>query len=216
MTISMIRPNIGIVLSAPSGGGKTSICRALLERDPDLAYSLSTTSRPPRAHERTGRDYDFVSREAFERMIADGVFLEHAEVHGHLYGTRRDLFEERLASGRDVVLDIDVQGALNLRKASGKAVLIFVLPPSLAVLEERLRGRGSDTEETIRRRLKNASAEIAEAWVFDYLVMNEDLDETIDAIRAIITAERQRASRQRIVCEGEGDLDQRYPRELPV
>jgi len=212
MTISTDRPNVIVVLTAPSGGGKTVITRALLESDPSLAYSLSTTSRPKRPDEIDGVSYNFVSREEFERLRAQGVFLESATVHGHLYGTRRDIIEKRLAEGRDIIMDIDVQGARSMKRATDRAITIFILPPSLETLEKRLRARASDREADVERRLADARAEIAQASRFDYLVVNDVLEGTIAQIRAIIQAERRRASRQRIVCEGEGELDGIYPK----
>lgn len=184
-----------VVLTSPSGGGKTTIVRTLLERDPLLAYSISTTTRPPRPGEVNGKDYEFVTRKQFEHLVAEDQFLEWAEVHGNLYGTRRDAVEKILADGRDVLLDIDVQGAMSLRHKPLDAVLIFLAPPSMEVLEQRLRQRRQDPEEEIARRLRNACEEMHAASRFDYIVMNDRLDDAIAAVEAIIAAERSRTSR---------------------
>jgi len=187
-----------IVISAPSGGGKTTLTRALLAADPSLAYSVSTTTRPPRPTEVEGQSYCFVSRGEFQRLIEQGRFLEWAEVYGNLYGTRRDVVQRLLDSGRDVVLDVDVQGAMSLRRASADAVLIFLLPASMSVLEERLRGRGQDSKETMARRLREARDEMRAAPHFDYLVVNDRFEDALAAVRSIIAAEHCRTSRCRL------------------
>lgn len=192
-----------IVLSSPSGGGKSSICRALLHAYPDLEYSISTTSRPPRPDEVNGRDYDFVSEEEFHRLIEQGVFYEWARVHGNFYGTRRDLVAEKLSRGKSVVMDLDVIGGLNIKKQDDKALLVFVLPPSLKVLEERLRNRNTDDEDIIRTRIKNARNEINFAEKYDYAVVNVDLQHTIATIRKIVDSERHSAKHQRVIITGE-------------
>lgn len=211
MSIVTTRSNLLFVLSAPSGCGKTTVCRAMLESDPMLAYSLSTTTRPQRPGETDGVAYDFVDGEGFEKLRDDGVFLEWAEVHGNFYGTRRDLVAKQMDSGHDVVLDIDVQGAMSVRRNSKLAVLAFILPPSLEALEQRLRSRETDDEAVIQRRLANARKEIEAARDFDYVVVNDDLEQTIRQLWSILSAERLRAERQRIVCRGEGGLDSVYP-----
>ena len=211
MTITLETQNLLFVLTAPSGGGKTTICRALLDSDAGLGYSISTTTRPPRPGESQGVAYDFVSLEAFQQLDREGAFLESACVHGHWYGTRRDRVAASLAQGRDLVMDIDVQGAFSIRAALAEAVLIFILPPSMSVLEARLRARASDSDDVVARRLENARQEIVEAHRFDYLVVNADLGDTIGQIHSILTAERLRAARRRIVCRGEGPLDAIYP-----
>jgi len=185
-----------VVITSPSGGGKTTLVRALLESDPDLAYSISTTTRPPREGEVEGKDYNFISRNEFRRLIKRGVFLEWAEVYGNLYGTRRDRIEQLLSSGRDVVADLDVQGAMSVRRQMPDAVLIFLLPPSMEALEERLRCRGKDPERVIARRLSAAREEIrAVAW-FDYVVVNDELEKALGEIRSIIAAERCKTTRR--------------------
>jgi guanylate kinase len=195
-----------VVIASPSGGGKSSVCRALLAADPQLEYSVSVTSRPPRTDEVNGRDYQFVSEDEFHRMIEQGLFYEWAQVHDNLYGTRRDVIEAKLARGKDVVLDLDVTGSLNIKKQNEKAVLVFILPPSLGVLEERLRRRNTDNEEVIQKRLKNARMEINFAGKYDYAVLNEDLEQTIATIRRIIDAERHSAKHQKVRITGEDEL----------
>lgn len=198
MRITLEPEGILLVLSSPSGGGKSSICRAVLSADPRMAYSISVTSRRPRGDEVDGSDYHFVSEDEFARLIEQGAFYEWARVHGNFYGTRRDTIEEKLAQGRDVVMDLDVTGGLNIKKANDKAVLVFVLPPSLQVLEERLRRRNTDCEEVIQQRLINARYEINFAEKYDYAVVNEDLQSTISNIRRILEAERHSSKHQRV------------------
>jgi len=195
-------------MSSPSGGGKSSICRALLDSDPRLGYSVSVTSRPRRRDEVDGRDYHFVTESDFHDMISKDMFYEWAKVHGNFYGTRKDLVDAKLAAGQDVVLDLDVVGGLNIKKLNDKALLIFVLPPSLATLEERLRKRNTDDEEVIRLRLRNARNEIHFAQKYDYAVVNEDLNLTITNIRKIIDAERHSSKHQRVIISGEDALEQ--------
>jgi guanylate kinase len=204
MTIyTLQRRHILFVISSPSGGGKTTLVDALRRSDSSLAYSVSTTTRPRRPAETDGGDYNFVSRKEFRRLIDQGRFLEWAEVHGNLYGTRRDLVERLLQSGRDVILDVDVQGAMSLRRAMPDAALIFIVPPSMASLEERLRRRADEPEANIAERLRNARGELQAARRFDYLVMNEQLDEAVAALCAIIAAERCRAVRSTLETTGE-------------
>lgn len=198
MGISLDPEGMLIVLSSPSGGGKSSICRALLAADGQLEYSISVTSRPRRADELDGKDYYFVSENEFYGMVEQGLFYEWAKVHGNLYGTRRDLVDEKLSQGKDVVLDLDVSGSLAIKKLNEKAVLIFVLPPSLRVLADRLRKRNTDREEVIQKRLLNARFEINFAHKYDYAVVNEDLQQTIATIRRIIDAERHSAKHQKV------------------
>jgi guanylate kinase len=202
MPIELIPEGMLIILSSPSGGGKSSICRALLAADPRLDYSISFTSRKPRKDETDGKDYHFVSDAEFMEMVAENRFYEWARVHGNLYGTRRDLVDAKLAAGKDVVLDIDVIGGLNIKKITEKAVLIFVLPPSMEVLEQRLRARATDKQEEIERRLQNARNEIWFAQKYDYAVVNNDLQATIETIRKIIDAERHSSRHQRVLITG--------------
>jgi guanylate kinase len=185
------------VVSAPSGTGKTTVVERLVQVVPDLTMSRSYTSRQARAGERDGVDYNFVSRATFEAMVARGEFLEHADVFGNLYGTSRADAERLMASGKDVVLVIDVQGAGQVRSAGIPLVTVFVLPPSFEVLEQRLRGRGKDSDEAIRRRLDTARAEVAGYEDYDYVVVNDDLEACVTAMRSIILAERVRRGRTR-------------------
>ncbi len=184
------RPGIAFVVSAPSGTGKTTVCRAVVARDPEIVLSISHTTRPPRPRERDGVDYFFVSRQEFERLVAQGGFLEHAEYRGNLYGTSWSAIEGPLAHGRDLLLEIDTAGARQVRARLPAARLIFLLPPSLAVLERRLRDRQTDSEEVIRQRLAIAKDEIAAASWYDYAVVNDDLERAISNVLEIVRAER--------------------------
>ncbi len=184
-----------IVVSAPSGGGKSTILRALLESDESLSYSVSATTRTPRECEDNGKDYHFFAEHAFKSLIDEDAFYEYAEVHGNWYGTLKSEIDAKLASGQDILLDIDVQGSLRLKETMPDCVSIFILPPSIATLEKRLRDRGSDSEEVIQRRLGNARGEVRMADRYDYILINRDLDDTIANMRNIITAQRFRSSR---------------------
>ncbi|NII56231.1 guanylate kinase [Luteibacter sp. SG786] len=181
------------VVAAPSGAGKSTLVNALLECEPDISLSISHTTRPPRVGEEYGRHYFFVERPDFEREIADGIFLEHAEVHGNLYGTSRKVVEGTLASGRDVLLEIDWQGARQVRSGKPDCVSVFILPPSRVELERRLRGRASDSPEVIERRLFNSREEIAHAHEFDYIIVNDRFEDALGDLRSIVRAVRQRA-----------------------
>jgi len=191
-----------IVLSGPSGVGKTTLARALLQADPSLAYSVSTTTRRSRPGEVEGQAYHFVSRDEFQRMIKEDRFLEWAEVYGNLYGTQRDTVKRLLESDRDVLLGVDIQGAMSLRRSGADTVLIFIIPPSMKVLEERLRQRSLDSEEAIAQRLRVAQEEMRAAPRFDHLVVNDSLENAVATIRAIIAGERCRTSRRMLT----GDL----------
>lgn len=184
------------VISAPSGTGKTTLLKRVMATLGNLEFSISHTTRQPRQGEQDGRDYHFVSRERFEGMIGDGLFLEWARVHDNLYGTSIGAVESQLAGGKDVILDIDVQGASIIRESGQEAVSIFIAPPSLGVLEARLRGRKTDSEETIALRLKNARDEMAEAGSYDYFLINDQLDEAVQTLSAVIVAERSRRRRR--------------------
>lgn len=187
-------PRLGLilVLCAPSGAGKSTLVRRLLAEFPDFGYSVSYTTREPRPGEQDGRDYHFVTRERFEAMRAAGEFAEWAEVHGNCYGTASAPVRGMLAAGRDVLFDIDVQGAAQLRGTFPDALYVFLLPPSRDELERRLRGRGTDAEEVIARRMKNARGEIAAAGDFDFLVVNDRLEQAYDELRAVYLAGRAR------------------------
>lgn len=184
-----------VVIAAPSGAGKTSLARALVERDPAVVFSVSATTRPPRVHETGGVDYEFVDDAAFDRMVGAEELVEWATVHGHRYGTPARGIAAALDRGDTVVLDIDIQGARQIRRAFPEAVLIFIVPPSGAELVRRLRGRGSEGETERLRRLRNARAELHAAGEFDYVVVNDDFERAVGAMQAILEAERRRYSR---------------------
>jgi guanylate kinase len=185
------------VVSAPSGAGKTTLCREIRLRLPDLAYSVSVTTRSPRPGEVDGTDFRFVREAEFQAMLARNEFAEWAKVHGNLYGTRARSLEEALGAGRDVLLDIDTQGAAQLRAryTAADAVLIFVVAPSVKELEQRLRERRSDQDADIERRLRRAREEIALWRQYDYLIVNRDVKEALDQLESIILAERCRVIR---------------------
>jgi|SRR5579883_2154430 len=190
-------PGTLYIIAAPSGGGKTSLTRALLEREPNIVLSVSYTSRLPRPGEADGVHYHFVSRGVFEEMVKRGEFFEHAVVHGDLKGTARTAVERTLAQGKDVLLEIDWQGARQVRAQMADTVSIFILPPSRAELERRLRARAQDSEATIRRRLDDSRGDIAHAVEFDYIVVNDDFATALSDLRSIITARQLRAADQR-------------------
>ncbi len=186
------RRGLLFIVSAPSGTGKTTVVQRLVEILPDLVRSRSYTSRPVRPGEIDGVDYNFMTREGFLAMAGRGEFLEHADVFGNLYGTRAEDTERLLASGRDVVLVIDVQGAQIVRARGIENVAVFVLPPSFEVLERRLRGRSQDPEAAVRRRLQTAREEVAVYGEYDYVIVNDELDRCVDRLRAVVVAERAR------------------------
>ena len=186
----MSRRGIPFVVAAPSGTGKTTVCKALVASDPGLRFSVSHTTRPPREGERDGVDYHFVPRERFEALVREGAFLEYAEYAGNLYGTSHAAVDEPLLAGLDVLLEIEVQGARQVRERRADARLVFLLPPSLRALEARLRGRGSDGADVIRARLELARRELEAVPLFDYLVVNDELERCVEAMREIVAAER--------------------------
>ena len=190
------RRGLLFVVSAPSGTGKTTVVERLVGRRSDVGRSRSYTSRTPRPGETDGVDYNFVSRSRFEEMVGRDEFLEWADIFGNLYGTARRDTEAALAGGIDLVLVIDVQGARQVRRAMPDAVAIFVLPPSFEVLARRLRGRNQDPDPAIERRLATARSEIAAAGEYDYVVVNDEIDRSVDEIEAIIVAERARRARR--------------------
>ncbi len=191
----MSRGNL-FIISAPSGAGKSTILKKLLAKVDNLAFSVSHTTRAPRPGESDGREYHFVDRATFEGMRNDQAFLEWAEVHGNLYGTSRSAIEAQQAKGIDVFLDIDVQGARQLRDCGHPgAVFLFIAPPSWPELEKRLRGRGTDPEETVQLRLHNARREMEDAGRYDYLLINDRLEEAVEVLRAVIIAERCKGRR---------------------
>jgi len=203
-----------VILSAPSGGGKTSIARRLLERRDDVGYSVSCTTRAPREGEVDGRDYRFLSPDAFVAARDAGAFAEWAEVHGNFYGTLREEVERVLATGRHVLMDIDVQGARQFHAAFPDTVLIFVLPPSGEVLKARLAGRKSESRERLLVRLRNARAELGEITRYQYVVINDDLERAVDQVSAIIDAEGLRHDRVHAVEAQVEDLIAQLEREI--
>jgi len=178
------------VVSAPSGGGKTSLVNALLEQDDRVALSISHTTRPPRPGERDGVHYYFVDEVAFDTLVEQGAFLEHARVFDHRYGTGREAVERQLARGYDVLLDIDWQGARQVRASFPEARSIFILPPSMDELRQRLVNRGQDSEAVIARRMRDARSEISHADEFDFLIVNEDFSDALNSLRSIIRGEQ--------------------------
>ena len=198
------RTGLIIVVSAPSGGGKSSLCQRLLNWSPNMVYSVSCTTRAPRGGEQNGHDYFFLSTEEFEKKIAAGEFLEHAKYNGNYYGTPRKFVEEQLDAGRDILLDIEVQGAGQVLKSVrvGQAiafvdslVTIFLMPPSLELLEKRLRRRGTDSEEVIRKRLALAEQELTHWPEYDYVIVSGKLDDDFEQGKAIVIAEKCRTAR---------------------
>lgn len=186
----MARRGIAFVVSAPSGTGKTTVCRELVARDPLLRLSVSHTTRAPRAGERDGEHYWFVDRARFAELVAEGAFLEHAEYAGNLYGTSFAALDGPLAAGLDLLLEIEVQGARQVRERRPDARLVFLLPPSFEALEARLRGRGSDAPEAMAARLELARRELAEVERFDYVIVNDALERCVAALGEVIEAER--------------------------
>src|SRR5690349_2209488 len=192
------RRGILIILSSPSGAGKSTLSRRLFELDPEVRFSISATTRPPRAGEREGEHYLFRSRREFEAMVAAGEMLEHAEVFGNLYGTPRGPVEAAVERGQDVLFDVDWQGGQQIRSSSLReaVVSIFILPPSIAALESRLRARGQDSPEVVARRMATSRDEISHWAEYDYVLVNENLKQCEEQLRSIIAAERLRRDRQ--------------------
>ena len=198
MTASEIgRRGLLLVLSSPSGAGKTTITRRLVERDGNLGISISVTTRPPRANEVDGQDYHFVGETRFEEMVRKGALLEHANVFGNRYGTPRAPVEAALAAGRDIVSDIDWQGTQQLAQSvRGDLVAVFILPPTMVVLEDRLRRRAQDSEDVVRQRMAKSADEMSHWPEYDYVIVNHDLDSSVEQAQAILTAERLKRARQ--------------------
>jgi guanylate kinase len=192
-----VRRGLMFVLSSPSGAGKTTISRRMLEIDPEITLSISVTTRTRRSNEMDGRDYHFITPARFEEMVKRDELLEHATVFDHHYGTPKQYVNESLAQGRDVLFDIDWQGTRQLSRVSrGDLVSVFILPPSVAELERRLRTRAQDKDDVVARRMAKASAEISHWQEYDYVLVNDDLEATISHIRCILEAERMRRIRQ--------------------
>jgi guanylate kinase len=185
------------VVAAPSGAGKSSLVKALMEIDAGVAPSVSHTTRPPRGQEKHGREYFFLSDEEFDRMTERQCFLEWAHVHGHRYGTSRQAIEERIKAGADVMLEIDYQGAINIKKIFANAVLIFILPPSWEELRARLQRRGEDSAEVIELRLRNAAQEMAQVRDFDFVIINELFERALFDLKSIVHAQRLKYAAQR-------------------
>jgi len=191
----MARSGLLIIISAPSGTGKSTLCRKLISIFPDACYSVSVTARPPRRGEIDGKDYFFVSKNEFIEKKRKGELAEWALVHGHYYGTPKDFLNRSLSKGKDVILAIDVKGAMKLKKKYPEAITIFIAPPSLSELERRLRERGKDSKATIRERLINAQREISRIKKYDYLVVNERLEDALKELKCIIITERSRVEK---------------------
>lgn len=183
------------VVSAPSGTGKTTLCRAMAPIFPGLYYSISYTTRPPRPGDENGKDYHFISPEDFQKMIKEGKFAEWAEIYGHRYGTSKTILEKAQEEGRDVILDIDGQGARQLRDKDLGGVFIFILPPSWAELKQRLSSRKTEGKAALEERLRKARAEMAEARWYDYIIINEELEKAQEQLKAVILAEHCRRKR---------------------
>ncbi|GAB6117877.1 guanylate kinase [Thermoanaerobacter brockii subsp. lactiethylicus] len=186
-----------IVLSGPSGAGKGTICKALMEKEKDLKLSISATTRQPRSGEIEGKNYFFKSEEEFEKMIENDSFLEWAKVYGHYYGTPKDFVLKNLDEGNDVVLEIDIQGALKIKEKFPEGVFIFILPPSMEELKNRIKKRGTETEEEIIKRFKSAYEELNYVSRYNYVVINDSVEEAVEKIKAIIIAEKCRVDRNK-------------------
>lgn len=195
----LLREGILFVISAPSGAGKTTLCKEIIDFFPSLRHSVSYTTRPQRPGEQDGIDYHFVTPETFGAMVAEGAFAEWAEVHGNRYGTAVKTLERYRSEGRDILLDIDCQGARQLKKSYRQGVFIFVLPPSLTELQRRLNGRNTDAPEVIARRIANARDEIREAVWYDYLVVNDVFSQALAELKAVVLAEGCRTSRRQAI-----------------
>jgi guanylate kinase len=206
--MNSVRKPIVYIISAPSGSGKSTLVNKLLKLVPDLDFSISYTTRAPRGSEQNGKQYHFVSRDEFGRMIRADEFLEHADFDGHSYGTSRRFLREAEQRGHDLLLDIDVQGAAQIKRKLPDAATIFVLPPDRKTLEQRLRERGENDEETIQRRLAAATREIENYDKYNYILINDDLEQSVERLQAIVAAERLRHSRLPLSESDKGVIDQ--------
>lgn len=184
-----------IVISAPSGAGKTTICKRLLGEFSDLYFSVSCTTRPPRKGEKDGRDYHFISVEEFKNRTGKGEFVEWEEIYGHFYGTLKKEIEDRTGKGHDVILDIDIKGAGNVKSIYPQGVFVFIMPPSVETLKERLKKRGSETDDVMKMRFDRVMEEIRENERYDYVIFNDILNNSVDVMRSIYIAEKNRRSR---------------------
>jgi len=196
----MAQEGLPIIISAPSGAGKTTLCQSLKKRLPDLNFSVSHTTRPPRENEQDGVHYHFVTKEKFLGMSGHDDFLEWAQIHNNYYGTARKNIADTLQKGKDLVLELDVQGVETLRNLEYRGVYIFILPPSMEELEKRLTGRGTESDNQIKQRLEAGKKEIAKSRLYDYAVTNTNVDESVDTILAIIHAEKKRMRRYQPDC----------------
>ncbi|MBW2595240.1 MAG: guanylate kinase [Deltaproteobacteria bacterium] len=184
-----------IVISAPSGAGKTTICKGLLDEFPDLRFSVSCTTRPPRKGEKDGEDYHFISVKDFKGRIEKGEFVEWEEIYGHFYGTSKKDLENLIQKGHDIILDIDTKGAGNVRARYPEGVFVFIMPPSVEILRERLKKRGSETDDIIKMRFDRAMEEMLENEWYDYVIFNDILYNSVDVMRSVYIAEKNRKSR---------------------
>jgi guanylate kinase len=184
------------IISAPSGAGKTSLVQSLLKHDPHIELSVSHTTRDPRSGEQNGKDYHFVSRETFLEMAKHGEFLESAEVYGNLYGTSQNRIRQEIARGRDILLEIDWQGATQVRRLFPDCVSIFILPPSLAALEQRLKGRGKDSDAVIAKRMAAVREDVSHVAEFNYVIINNNLNDALQELAAVVLSARLRSSQQ--------------------
>ncbi|MDH5458082.1 MAG: guanylate kinase [Nitrospinota bacterium] len=196
----MTQEGLPIIISAPSGTGKTTILRVLKKHLPDLNFSVSHTTRSPRENEQDGVDYHFTTKENFIGMTGRGEFLEWAQIHDNYYGTARKNIADTLKKGNDLVLELDVQGVESLRDLKYQGIYIFILPPSMEELEKRLTGRGTESDNQIKQRLETGKKEISKSHLYDYAVTNVNVDESVDTILAIIRAEKKRMSRYQPDC----------------
>jgi len=198
------------IVSAPSGAGKTSLVKALLQRMPDVVVSVSHTTRPPRPGEQDGVDYHFIDKARFEGLVEGGQFLEHAQVFDNYYGTSRSTVFGQLEAGRDVILEIDWQGARQVRQSAPQAVSVFILPPSRAALRERLTGRGQDSEEVVDRRMQDAVSEMSHYDEYDYLIFNDEFERAVSELQAVFVSLRLRLGAQQLrhVADLQGLLEQ--------
>ena len=191
-----------IIVSAPSGAGKTSICNSLIKSDKNIVYSISTTTRQPRKGEKNGKEYFFVDNKKFKDMVKKNLFVEYAKVHNYFYGTSKKMLEETLNKGKDILLDIDVQGAIKIKKQYKDALMIFITTPTLKILKERLIKRNKDLLDVINTRVKNAKKELMYLPRYDYLVLNDKLDISIENVKSIIKAERLSIKRNKNIIIG--------------
>lgn len=208
----MINRGLLIVISGPSGAGKGTLCKALLKKNPDLKLSVSMTTRSPRQGEVDGVNYFFVEKQKFEEMVESGGFLEYAKVYDNYYGTPRSYVEEMLSKGNDVILEIDIQGALKVKEIFKEGVFIFIMPPSMEELKNRIKKRGSETEESLLKRFKSAFVEINYVSKYNYMVVNDTIENAVVKLESIIVAEKCRVDRlkEQLLVTKEGFLHEQF------